>query len=68
MAALTSEMVGVVATAGLQIGNAYSFAGATITAASPCVVTAAGNQYQNGWRVFFSGGSLVTKSGYPRLR
>ena len=41
-----------------QVGNAYSFAGATISSGSPAVVTATGNQYQNGWRVFFTGGTL----------
>jgi hypothetical protein len=43
-----------------QIGNAYSFTGATVTSASPCVVTAAGNTYANGWKVFFNGGTLPT--------
>lgn len=43
-----------------MVGNAYSFAGATVSAATPCVVSAPGNQYQNGWRVFFTGGTLPT--------
>lgn len=39
----------------VQVGNAYSFS-ATV-AASTGVVTATSNNYSNGWRVFFTGGT-----------
>lgn len=44
-----------------SVGNAYSFASSNVSAATPCVVTATGNQYANGWQVFFApGGTLPT--------